>query len=340
MAYDEAVESHRRLVIELSKPGQALSADTAHETVRNPDWFIELGPNQWEPKAARRQLHNRLISQQQEAAPNARSEREAIVLAGPPGAGKSTVLKSLLGDKRDQYLVIDADEFKQALLRQAQQDGTYESKIKPPEIRDREMAGEKFFPLELASLVHEESSMLAARLRAESIREGTNIVVDTVLSSDQSAQELGRQLNAAGYSVQVIDVEVPFEISEGRISKRWQQSYEAALDGRDELGGRWVPSEYARGVFDGPNGRSKPEAVAQNLATGCPAVQRYRVYRTTKEGTESAPAVGAWEKDLSRQKRGGPLLDTAQVETARRAALSRAPSPRRTTDQGRGEGRD
>lgn len=340
MANDEEIERHRRSVIDLSKPGAALSKDAPRATVRNPEWFTELGPEQWEPKAARRQLHNRLIAQQQEASPNVGNDREAIVLAGPPGAGKSTVLKSILGERRDSYLVIDADEFKHALLRQAQQDGTYESKIMPPEIRDREAAGEKFFPLELASLVHEESSMLAGRLRAESIREGTNIVVDTVLSSEQSAQELGRQLNAAGYSVQIIDVEVPIEISEGRIAKRWQQSYEAAIEGREELGGRWVPSEYARAVFDGSDGKSKPEAAAHNLAKMCPAVERYRVYRTTQEGTETTPAVGAWETDQSRQKRGGPLLDTAQVETAKRAALTRPGLPHLRPTNDKSSGRD
>lgn len=161
-----------------------------------------------------------------------------------------------------KFLVVDADEFKAALLEQAIVDGSYEDFIKRPEIHEREAAGERFYPMELASLVHEESSMLASRMRREAMDSGTNLVVDTVLSSERSAVALGQQLEASGYEVQVIDVEVPYEISEGRIYGRWQKAYEAALDGDSEgLGGRWVPSEYARSVFngpDGPDGKSNP----------------------------------------------------------------------------------
>ena len=39
--------------------------------------------------------------------------------------------------------------------------------------KQREAAGERFFPLELASLVHEESSLLAKRLQREAIAEGS-----------------------------------------------------------------------------------------------------------------------------------------------------------------------
>ncbi|MFZ4843982.1 zeta toxin family protein [Mycetocola saprophilus] len=307
--------------------------------MNNSAWFVSLG-SQFVTTSARRELHQRLIAEQIDAAPNVEAERKAIVLAGPPGAGKSTRLNEILGAQRDKYLVIDADEFKQGLLHEALDDGTYESWIKPEQIHERQRAGERFFPLELASLVHEESSMLAGKLRETALGQGTNIVVDTVLSSDASAQALGRQLTAAGYSVEVIDVEVPFEISESRIAQRWQQSYESALKSGDGLGGRWVPSEYARGVFDGADGRSKPEIAAEVLAHNCPNVMRYRVYRTTQEATDQVPAVGGWEKDLSRVKAGGPLLDSALAAIAKRVAVAR---PQRaagkrppSTDLGRG----
>ncbi|MGL4340000.1 MAG: zeta toxin family protein [Rhodoglobus sp.] len=294
----DAVEGHRRLVVELSKPGGVLAKNAPNATVRNPEWFIQRGSDEGKPEPARRRLHNRLVAER--LVGGVPGGREAIVLAGPPGAGKSTVLGEVLGSRRDEFLVIDADDFKVALLRDAMRDGSYETVIKPPQIRDREAGGEKFFPLELASLVHEESSILADRMRAAAIHEGVNIVVDTVLSSQESADRWGRQLAAAGYRVEVVNVEVPYGISEARIAKRWQQSYVDAVEGRGELGGRWVPSEYTRDVFAGPGGESKSEAVARTFAEECVVVERYRVYRTTVDAIGTTPAVGSWEKDLLR----------------------------------------
>ncbi|WP_431030906.1 zeta toxin family protein [Plantibacter sp. RU18] len=332
MADQDLTEQHRRSVIALSKPGEALAAGAPHATVRNRAWFVQRGPDRFEPKNARAQLHDRLIAEQRDSASDVRNDRRAIVLAGPPGAGKSTVLADILGDSRNQYLVIDADEFKQSLLREAQRDGSYESMIKPPEIRAREVVGERFFPLELASLVHEESSILAGRLRTEAVSEGSNVVIDTVLSSSAAAQALGRQLDAAGYRIEVIDVEVPFEISAARITQRWQQSYEAALNGSDQLGGRWVPSEYAHDVYDGPGGMSRPEAAARELAADCPAVARYRVYRTIDEASATRRAPGSWEKDLVREQHGGPLRSTrASATTGSTNEASKQPAGNRST---------
>ncbi|MEV8026594.1 DUF192 domain-containing protein [Cellulosimicrobium funkei] len=81
--------------------------------------------------------------------------------------------------------------------------------LKPDAVREREAAGEPFFPLELAALVHEESSHLARLLRDEALREGTSVVIDSVLSNPGAAVALGSQLAAAGYEVEVVDVEVP-----------------------------------------------------------------------------------------------------------------------------------
>lgn len=308
MIDDAAVARHRDIVIGLSKPGQPLAPNAPTATTRNEAWFTRIG-NQVLPTPERRELHNALIAEQRATAPHAAMDRRAIVLAGPPGAGKGTQLDRMLGRNADSYLVVDADRFKNALLQEALRDGSYESWLKSAEIRDLESAGETFFPLELASLVHEESSMLALRLRREGIRDGVNLVIDSVLSNEASALDLGQRLEVAGYRIEVVDVEVPYEISAGRIAGRWRESYAKALTGENTLGGRWVPSEYAHDVFDGPGGRSKPEVVAQTLAETCPAVERYRLWRTTAEGTPTAPPVGSWEKDVTRS--AGRLIPTA-----------------------------
>lgn len=179
-----------RLVRQLSRPGHALGGNAPTSTIRNPEWWIDD-----EPTPVRRKLHRRLLAEARAKA-MVEKARRAIILAGPPGAGKSTVLENELSSGVDKFLIVDADDFKRALLREAQTDGSYDSWLVPPAIRDLEREGERFFPLELASLVHEESSYLAKELRADAIAEGENFVLDTVLSNEQNAFELGNTLRS------------------------------------------------------------------------------------------------------------------------------------------------
>lgn len=322
MAEDAAIELHRDAVIELCKPGHALAPDSGSATVNNPAWFRSRS-GQLQPTGRRALLHESILAESRAAAPEALNERKAIIMAGPPGAGKGYVRDEVLGDSRKNYLVIDADEFKAALLRQAMADGSYESWIKPESVKEREAAGESFFPMELASLVHEESSQLAQEQRRAAISQGTNIIVDTVLSSEESARKLGEQLAAANYVIEVIDVEVPFGVSQQRIVQRWQETYEEALSGKSDLGGRWVPSEYARDVFDGPEGRSKPSFVSEQLAKECPAVMRHRAYWTSSEEAAKPKATAVVVQDLKRNIAGGPLLDSKLAVVHQRVAASR-----------------
>lgn len=320
-----AIAAHRETVRAWARAGGPLSPASEHATVNNRDWFTREPNGSVQPRAGRRLMHARLVDEYRAHFPDVRAERKAIILAGPPGAGKSTVLADVLGADRSAWLTIDADEFKRALLTEAIKDGSYDRAILPPEVRAAEAAGERFFPLELASLVHEESSFLATQLRDAAMRDGQNVVIDTVLSSPDKAVELGQRFAAAGYSVEVIDVEVPFELSEARIAGRWQQSYERALAGADELGGRWVPSEYARSVYDGPEGRSLPEYAAEQLADTGAAVMRFRRFHTAGEGQPRTVEV-----DKSRTAFGRPLVDTALAQT-RAAAAQSFPATRKPT---------
>lgn len=276
--------------------------------MHNPAWWIG-----GEPTPARSRLHRRLLEDARTAAPDVEQEGRALVLAGPPGAGKGSVKNSVLGDELSKFLNIDADEFKRLLLDEAKADGSYDTWIVPDAVRQLESEGEQFFPLELASLVHEESSYLAKALRDDAIQAGDNVIIDTVLAGEAKALALRALLTEAGYDVDVVDVEVPFELSEQRIQSRWMHSYEAALgSGGSELGGRWVPSEYARDVFAGPDGRSKPEAIARSLAEKCAVVTRYRVYRTGMDQAHMQTAIPVLEVDKQRAEHGAYLADVDQ----------------------------
>lgn len=305
----DVVAQHLEVVRRLSKPGGSLSVDAPTASVRNPDWFAAVPGNPMAPTLSRDTTHRRLLDAERAKSRDIEPGRRALVLAGPPGAGKSTVLPQVLAD-RDSYLVIDADEFKRALLQEALNDGSYGSWLKPPEISDLERAGERFFPLELAALVHEESSQLAKQLRGEAIADGLNVVIDTVLSSEATALQLGEQLHVNGYNVHVVDVEVPFEISAARIHSRWVEAYTQALDTGQDLGGRWVPSEYARDVFAGADGSSKSETAARRLAHECDAVTRYQLFRTTaaQAAAEKRP-VPTLEADMIRRRPGTSLIN-------------------------------
>lgn len=314
-ADEAAIAAHRELVREFARPGGALAPDAPTVTVNNAAWFGPRGP-----RAARRALHRELLAEHAARFPDARAEKQALVLAGPPGAGKSTVQKQSLGQDESGWVVIDADAFKHALLERAVVDGSYESMIVPEAVRRAQQAGERFAPL-----VHEESSFLAGQARAAAIDGGLNLVVDTVLSGRRSALNLGAQLEAAGYRVRVVDVETSYEISAARVEQRWRQVTRdfPADPASTGLGGRWVPSEYARALFPSElGGRSVCEGVARELADTCEAVWRHEVFRV------SDPAGSpVRESARERARAGGPLFDAAAAQAAREASVGRVPFP-------------
>lgn len=197
-ASEQQIEQHRQSLTALSKPDHALAVDSSYSTVRNPQWFHEGVPTR-----ERQFLQNQILAEFQAEKPDVAHDKIAIIMAGPPGAGKTTIRQQVLdqmGVTESQFHVIDSDNFKDALLQHAIADGSYESVIKPPEVKDLEAQGEHFYPRELAALVHQESSQLAANARTEAILHGENIVVDSVLSNPTAAVELERQFQSASWN--------------------------------------------------------------------------------------------------------------------------------------------
>lgn len=320
MTSEDVLDAHRETVRAFARPDGPLGQNSPNASIQNPDWFV--GGNVQYARPERLDLHERLLQEHRDEHPGVRQDRRAIVLAGPPGAGKSTHLTQRLGLEKSRWLRIDADDFKVKLLEAAQADGSFEGFLKPQAVAEREAAGEKFYPLELASLVHEESSHLAKLARERALLDGTNVVVDSVLSNPQKAEILGWQLEAAGYTVEVLDVEVPFEVSEAGIRSRWRQEYSIAMSGDESLGGRWVPSQYARDVFDPATGRARSQESAERLATTCDSVLTYRRYWREAENAPSNIEV-----DKVRLNPGGQLMPRHLAEGTGRGAGSSATLP-------------
>ena len=320
------VDRHAQTVRALSAPGAPLSRESPHATVANPAWFFTPGM----PTPMREELHQQILDRfRATMETEVAHDKRAIVLAGPPGAGKSRILGELIGapgsESRRRWLEVDPDEIKTQLLDAAAADGSYETFIKPPAVRELEAQGERFFPLDFAALVHEESSALAKIVREQAIRAGANVIIDSVLSKPDAAVELGHMLERAGYRVDVVDVEVPYDVSAARIAQRWSEAYTKALEGDPEYrhGGRWVPEDYARSVYAGEGLRAISQESAERVARECGSVTSFRRY-----WTPNIDRPRMTEVDQVRGPNGG-LVDRRAADAASSARASFPPSQAR-----------
>lgn len=307
----DEIDQHIDHVRALTVRGGPLDTRAPTASVNNPEWFATPTV----PRLGRAMLHQQLRDELLDGV--SIDNRHAMVMAGPPGAGKSTLRRGPLRDELVGHVALDVDDIKRKLLEIAQADGTYESFLKPTGVRDLEAAGERFFPLELSALVHLEAVEIAVTARQQATAAGMPLLIDGVLSNADAAISDGQELETAGYRIDVVCMDASPAVSEYQIRQRWREAYEKTLVGEGDLmGGRWVPSSFAQHVLNGPGGRSLPALSAEQLARNVHAVTRYRVY--TRSSIDAATMLTV---DLSRSRPGGPLMDTEAAEASRAAQL-------------------
>lgn len=170
--------------------------------------------------------------------------RSAILTVGPPGAGKTNMLRSQVPDLAS-YRILDADIVKDYLIEAAVGDGIYDDLL-AHELPDRHTIA----PRELAALVHDESTNLINEIRKHCVEQRENIVVEGTLKWPDQGPDVFSQLADAYYSsVEVLGIEVDPDTAHRQALSRWWSGRTRWVAGTDTLGGRFTPPDAIDGCY-------------------------------------------------------------------------------------------
>jgi predicted ABC-type ATPase len=204
----------------------------------------------------RQALHDRIVAKYLgDVRPNPSGEKTFTFMGGGPAAGKSTIVNSDPGNfpSPESAVFINADDIKGDI----------------PEYQEglaRKDPG-------AAAYVHEESSMIAMRLRQAAIARGLDVVLDG--TGDHSAEKMGGKLDEAreaGYTTRGIYATVPIEEALARAQARGEKT------------GRFIPPAYLEETH---------RSVASIVPDLAPRFDGFELYdTTTKPPTLLARNVG------------------------------------------------
>ena len=162
----------------------------------------------------RQKLHKKIIDSIVKIH-NPRTEKNPVVifLAGLPGSGKSTIVKSM---NLKNYIVLDADEIKKRIPEFAKHSG-----------------------ISRAMITHNESSDIIQQLVTYSIHKKFNVLIDGTMKNYRKASKIITHANKKGYEVIVKATQLPTLKALDRNIKRFKSG------GKDA---RYVPESIVLGA--------------------------------------------------------------------------------------------
>ncbi|MGV8972199.1 MAG: zeta toxin family protein [Rhodoglobus sp.] len=179
----------------------------------------------------RRAAHKAIVDALMEGYKDVPKQRVAVVLAGPPGSGKTTVIDkdgATFGiTDPSKFAVLNPDDMKTEIIKAG---------LLPSEYKTDAGLGE----LESAGLIHKESSHINKLLRARLYDGGYNVILDGTFGDRNPAEEAEKvtQLKSLGYIVTGTLVDGTTEQS--RINAAVRHQVPPAVQG-GPFEGRYVP---------------------------------------------------------------------------------------------------
>lgn len=170
-------------------------------------------------------------------------EKKALLLGGPPGAGKSYALRA--GEVAGEFGVVGWDGLEPL------PDGVNYFTLNPDSIKQMmidegmlpEGISDRIKPMEQVSFIHAESNFLTAMFFRRMSELGYNTVYDSTLSNVPHVKKNVGPLHDAGYTFKGVYISISDQESRVSAARRYQRDWELPM------GGRYVPSE-ASGAWD------------------------------------------------------------------------------------------
>lgn len=199
--------------------------------------YFNPNTNMWTTERTR--LHNKILSKLEDEYKNASNDGIVIISSGLSGAGKSTVISSVLQDRKYDFCTIDSDRIKEELIKENM----------CPKI-------EGLTEMESVGLIHSESSYLADVLLTRMAKQKKNIIYDCTCKDLKSTMKRINLIKENGYSedkIKIIHVDVSVDTSKERAKARYRHGLNEKVQNNNGYGGRWVPLS----VIDGCQPKNK-----------------------------------------------------------------------------------
>ncbi len=196
------------------------------------------GHGVWTPE--RDAIHREIAAGIYARARDVPRDGKAIMAGGPPGAGKTTVLRDYAGVDTSDYFTISPDDMKEELARRGL----------VPDIPG-------LSPMERSVLVHAESQRIGMLIADLAYRDHRNIIWDASMSTPEWVDTVTNDLRAHDYGdVRAVFVDIPPEVSIERALFRYRRAQdEYAVEGKG-LGGRYLPPRVIEALKT-PDGGTK-----------------------------------------------------------------------------------